>query len=245
MPQSEVDLASLFNSVTKALKGEQASLNEADSYNHDHGDNMVQNFKVITKAIKQKADASPSEQLAHASDALRKASSTGSANLYSQGLAQAADQLRGQPAITSQNAMGLVNALIGGQAPALPAKGGASDVIGGLLSSLMGGGESTGATAQPSGNPAGDTLSGLLGSLLGGGSSQSGSDGQGGGLDLGSLLSAGASLLGGQGGSGLGGLVGALVGNSQMNTSAHHTQSGQLVVSTLIGALGKMLGGSK
>jgi hypothetical protein len=41
MPQQEVDLTKLFTAVTKALKTEQASLNEADTYNHDHGDNMV------------------------------------------------------------------------------------------------------------------------------------------------------------------------------------------------------------
>ena len=59
MSEQEVDLSKLFNAVTKALKTEQASLNEADSYNHDHGDNMVTNFKVITKALKQKQGASP------------------------------------------------------------------------------------------------------------------------------------------------------------------------------------------
>jgi hypothetical protein len=72
--------------------------------------------------------------------------------------------------------------------------------------------------------------------------------GQGGGLDLGGLL---GSLLGGgggggsSGGGGLGSLVGALVGGSSMNDSTHHSQSGNVVVSTLIGALGKMLAGKK
>ena len=41
MPASEVDLASLFSAVTKTLQENQASLNDAGEYNHDHGDNMV------------------------------------------------------------------------------------------------------------------------------------------------------------------------------------------------------------
>ena len=52
MPTSEVNLVSLFNAVTKALKRNQGSLNEADAYNHNHGDNMVNNFTIITKALK-------------------------------------------------------------------------------------------------------------------------------------------------------------------------------------------------
>jgi hypothetical protein len=52
MPKKAMNLATLFGGVTKALAENQASLNEADSYNHDHGDNMVQNFKVISKALK-------------------------------------------------------------------------------------------------------------------------------------------------------------------------------------------------
>jgi len=245
MSEQEVDLSKLFNAVTKALKTEQASLNEADTYNHDHGDNMVTNFKVITKALKQKQGVSPSEQLSYASEVLRKKSTSGSANLYSQGLAQAATQLMGQSSVNSSNAMSMVQALIGGGKPAAQAENAASsDMLGQLLGGLMGGGGG-GGQAQQAESQSGDMLSGLVGSLLGGGSGggQSASSGQGGGLDLGSLLSAGASLLGGGQGGGLGSLIGSLVGGSAMGGSAHHSQSGNLVVSTLISVLGKVLGG--
>jgi phosphoenolpyruvate---glycerone phosphotransferase subunit DhaL len=236
----------LFNAVTKALKTEQTSLNEADSYNHDHGDNMVKNFKVITKAVKQKQGASPSEQLSYASEVLRQKSSSGSANLYSQGLAQAATQLMGQSSVNSGNAMSMVQALIGGgQTSAQGGKAGSGDMLGQLLDGLMGGGQSAAPQTQQAESPSGDMLSGLVGSLLGGGGGggQSASSGQGGGLDLGSLLSAGASLLGGGQGGGLGSLVNALVGGSAMGDSTHHSQSGNVVVSTLISVLGKVLGG--
>jgi hypothetical protein len=244
MPDQEVELSTLFNAVTKALKSEQAPLNEADTYNHDHGDNMVQNFKVITKALKQKQGASPSEQLSYASQVLAKKSSSGSANLYSQGLAQAATQLLGQSSINSSNAMSMVQALIGGgQSPAPTEKAGSSDMIGQLLGGLLGGGQSTGTTPQQAESQSGDMLSGLMGSLLGGGGGQSSSSSQGGGLDLGSLLSAGASLLGGGQSSGVGSLVTALVGGSAMGSSTHHSQSGNLVVNTLLSVLMKALAG--
>ena len=273
MSDQDVELSKLFNAVTKALKTEQASLNEADTYNHDHGDNMVTNFKVITKALKQKQGASPSEQLSYASDVLAKKSSSGSANMYSKGLAQAAAQLMGQSSVNSGNAMSMVQALIGGGSqPAAQAQSGASsdmlgsllgglmgggggggqtqqgenqpgDMLGGLMGSLLGGGGGGQEQTQQAENQSGDMLGGLMGSLLGGGGGQSSSGSQGGGLDLGSLLSAGASLLGGGQGGGLGSLVNALVGGSAMSDSTHHSQSGNVVVSTLIGVLGKVLGG--
>ena len=113
MPANEVDLVSLFSQVTELLKGRQASLNAADSINHDHGDHMVENFKVITAALEQKRSASPAEQLTFASAALKQSSNTGSAQQYSQGLTRAAEKLQGQTAITGENALGLVQALLG------------------------------------------------------------------------------------------------------------------------------------
>ena len=70
MPASGVDLASLFSAVTKTLQENQAALNDADEYNHDHGDNMVENFKLITQATKKKKGAPPSAQLYYASATL-------------------------------------------------------------------------------------------------------------------------------------------------------------------------------
>jgi len=280
MPGPEVDLTTLFNTVTKTLRGNQTSLNEADAFNHDHGDNMVKNFKVITKALKEKQGASPSEQLTHASEVLRQSSTSGSAQLYSQGLTQAANQLQGQRAITAQNAMSLVQALIGGQQAAQPAEtqspdllgglmgsllgGGASqppaaqpaetqpsDLLGGLLGSLLGGGASQPPAAQPAETQSPDLLGGLMGSLLGGGASEAPSQAepgsQGGGINLNTLLSAGAAYLQAsqQGATPPQALINAVMAGSQMNASPHHTQSGQLVASTLISTLGKILGGKR
>ena len=57
---NQLDLASLFQTVTQNLAGKKEELNQADSYNHNHGDNMVDIFKVITQAMEEKQGAAPS-----------------------------------------------------------------------------------------------------------------------------------------------------------------------------------------
>jgi hypothetical protein len=115
MSKPEVDLAGLFNTVAEVLKEEKGPLNEADSYNHNHGDHMVENFALITAALEQKQGTPPAEQLAYASQLLDQNLSSGSARVYSQGLNRAANQLQGQSAVTSENALSLVQALLGGE----------------------------------------------------------------------------------------------------------------------------------
>src|SRR5512136_1774179 len=140
MPETQVDLFNLFNAVNRVLKENKTSLNEADSYNHDHGDNMVKNFDVITKALKEKKGADPAEQLRFASQKLNQSSKSSSAQIYSQGLAQAANQLAGQKAITAENAMTLVQALLGGQSTQPSTQPGSNDMMGQMIGSLLGGG---------------------------------------------------------------------------------------------------------
>jgi len=257
----QADLAKAFSAVTRELKKNQESLNAADDFNHNHGDNMVKNFQVITNAVREKKNAAPAEQLAYASQALAKRSSTGSAKLYAQGLADASKRLSNKDTLTPDSAMIMVQSLMGsGQAAPTKAKPSQDDLLGGLVGSFMGqesssqpsqpgdlsglmgalmGGESSSQSSQ-----SGD-LSGLMGALMGGGaSSQSSSDGK---LDMGDLLSIGMAFMQAkqQGKDTLPALVQAVMSGSQMNNTASHSQSGQLVTQTLLGTLGKLLGGSK
>jgi len=111
-----LNLANLFQTVTGTLSQNRESLNEADSYNHDHGDNMVDTFEVITRAMKEKKGADPADQLAYASEILRQRKS-GSAQKYADGLSQASREFQGQQ-VTPTNAMTLIQTLLGGgQAP--------------------------------------------------------------------------------------------------------------------------------
>jgi hypothetical protein len=282
MPTSEIDLTTLFNTVAKELKNNQTLLNEADDFNHNHGDNMVKNFKVIMKALKEKKDAPPTDQLEYASQALQKRSTSGSAQLYAQGLAKAAESFQGQRAVTPENALTLVQALMGAGKPAQPeppvnqatsgdmmgqllgsllgggmtpssspAEGNQpTDNMGDFLGSLLGGGSSPQAPAsQPAESPSPDLMGGLLGSLLGGGATaqapQTGRGTQsGGGFDLSKLLTMGMAYMQAnqQGASPIEAIIKAIMSGSQMNNTPHHSQSGQLVTSTLLNTIGAMLG---
>jgi len=131
-----LDLVKLFQSVTGTLSKNRESLNEADTNNHDHGDNMVDTFEVITRAMKEKKGADPADQLEYAASILRQRKS-GSAQLYSRGLSEASREFQGQQ-VTPDNAMTLIKALLGGgQEPQPPQQDGG--LVGNLLGSLMGG----------------------------------------------------------------------------------------------------------
>jgi hypothetical protein len=259
MTEPEVDLASLFNTVTKTLNKNKASLNEADTYNHNHGDNMVQNFKVITKALKEMQGAPPSEQLAYASKKLSTRSTTGSAALYTEGLSRAAQQLQGQPEINSRNAMSLVQALMGGgqTQPSAPAESG--DIMSGLMGALLSGGASQPQAPQPAEAQVPD-LSGLMGALLGGGGSMpqtpQPSEAQAPDLSglMGALLGGGASMPQTPQPSeaqapDLSGLMGALLGGGATTPQTHQTaqphQPAQTQAPDLMsGLMGSLLGGA-
>jgi hypothetical protein len=121
----------VFNTAAKTLAANRSTLNAADAENHNHGDNMARAFKMISQAMATQRGAPPSDQLRYASDYLAQHADNGSAHVYSQGLAQAARQYQGQQAITPDNALLLIQSLLGGgqQAPAQ----GSADLLGSLL----------------------------------------------------------------------------------------------------------------
>jgi hypothetical protein len=142
MAAKQVDLANVFGTVASTLASNREALNNADSYNHDHGDNMVEVFEVVAQAMKAKQNASAADQLAYAAELLRQKQS-GSAKYYAGGLAQAAQKYEGKK-ITSSNAMDLIQTLLGG---GVQSSAGTStsqpDLLGSLLGGLGGTGQST------------------------------------------------------------------------------------------------------
>ena len=80
-PQNGTDLAGLFNVAAKTLMANQASLNQADAENQNHGDNMVQAFKMISKAMASQRGAPPSQQLQHTSEYLAQNAPSGSGQI--------------------------------------------------------------------------------------------------------------------------------------------------------------------
>lgn len=137
MTQSPIDLAKLFKEVTRTLSENQASLNDADTYNNNHGNNMVDIFKSITKAVGKKKKSDAGTALAYASQQLKKQHSSGSSQAYAEGLGRAAEAFKSKQ-LTKENAFGLIQTLLGGgAAPQASAPGG--DALGVLLGSLGGG----------------------------------------------------------------------------------------------------------
>jgi hypothetical protein len=135
-PANGTDLAGIFNVAAKALAANQSSLNQADTQNQNHGDNMVQAFNMISQAMASQRGAPPSTQLRHASEYLAQNANSGSGQVYAQGLAQAAQQFQGQQAVTPDNAMLLIQSLLGGGQQAAPQTG--ADLLGSLLGSQQG-----------------------------------------------------------------------------------------------------------
>lgn len=205
MQQSPIDLINLFQKVTGTLKKNKETLNEADTSNHDHGDNMVETFEVITQAMREKQGADPADQLAYASELLRQRKS-GSAQVYAQGLSQASKEFQGQQ-VTPNNAMTLIQTLLGGgQSPQAQAQPQQSGGLGNILGSLLGGGQQQAQPQQSSGLNMGD--------LLQAGMSFMGTKARGGGN--------------------LEAIVNAVVSGSAMGSSAHRSQSGSLVANTIM-----------
>ena|SRR5918993_568343 len=130
-PARGTDLSALFNVAAKTLAANRATLNQADLENQNHGDNMVQAFKMISQAMASQRGAAPSDQLRYASEYLSQNANSGSAQVYAQGLAQAAQQFQGQQAITPDNAMLLLQSLLGGGQQSSSQSG--ADLLGSLL----------------------------------------------------------------------------------------------------------------
>lgn len=214
--QSELNLAKLFQTVGKTLLENKTLLNEADSGNHNHGDNMVQVFNLAAQALKAKKDATPADQLTYAGQQLQTKLQSGSAQLYAEGFLRAAQQFKGKGKIKAEDVMPMIQALLGSvqsapQTPATPA--------------------------------AGDPLSALLGTLgagLGGG--QPAQAGAHEGLDVNDLLSAGMAFMQSrqQGETAAESLLDAFMAGSQMNSTPARAQSGKLVANTLLQVIGAM-----
>ena len=216
MPQSSVDLANIFQSVTQALAENQQALNQADEYNRDHGDNMVQTFQTITNALEQKKGSSASTALDYAAKQLSKNTSSSSGQLYAQNLSQAAGQFKGKK-VDAQGAVQLLQMLIGGgQAASSAAQSSGGDMLGALLGGMSGGQSSQAQKAPQAGD---DMLGALLGGLTGGDAQQTS---QGGDDMLGTLL---------------GGLTGGGAQQTPSYSQPQAPQAGGDMLSSLLGGL--------
>jgi hypothetical protein len=88
------DLSNLFQAVADVLQEQRDNLNQADSYNGNHGDHMVAIFQDAVLAAQKNPTGDLAESMAYASRLLRQRSHNGSAQVYAAGLEQFAGQFR-------------------------------------------------------------------------------------------------------------------------------------------------------
>ena len=133
MAQQSIDLSQVFQVVASALAQDRDKLNQADAYNNNHGDNVVQAFQTIAMALAEKPNAPQSAQLAHASRKLS-AHASGSAQFYAQGLKEAAREAD-DGSLDVADAVRLAQVLLGG-GKAAGSDPGLDDVLSGVVGSL-------------------------------------------------------------------------------------------------------------
>jgi hypothetical protein len=114
------DLGGLFSAALQALAGQRQQINDLDGYNGNHGDNMVENLRVIQEALRAQQANSPSEALNYASRELQARGRGGTSQHYARGLGQAAQQLQGRSELELDDVASLLQAMLG----SVPARGG-------------------------------------------------------------------------------------------------------------------------
>lgn len=85
---NSLNLSYLFQSAKERLIARQEELNQADTYNGNHGDHMVEIFDVAVQAAGQASSESLSGGMQRAGEMLSELSDNGSAQVYAQGLTE-------------------------------------------------------------------------------------------------------------------------------------------------------------
>jgi hypothetical protein len=242
MNQSSLDLSELFGAALQAVTAHRQEINDLDGYNGNHGDNMVENVRMIVDALKENSSRAPAEALGYASQRLQSNGRGGTSQYYAKGLGQAADQLQGRSTLEGSDVVSIVQSILGAipsqHAPQQPQPGG------GILEQILGG--VGGQQPQPGG--------GILEQVLGGVGGQQPQAGPAGpqddGLDLGdvlnALLPAGLAFLqarqsGADTAAAAGqALIGALMGRRHVNplqAGTSRTAAGGLIAQSILQAL--------
>ncbi len=132
---ASTELAPLFRAVGQALRQSQAALNQADALNGNHGDHMVEIFRIAAMAAQEKQSAGLAEAMSYAASLLEGLSDNGSAVVYARGLRQLAEQLQ-RHGVSLEDLVGYVRKVLReGKSPAAePARAG--EVLKALVAGL-------------------------------------------------------------------------------------------------------------
>ncbi len=160
MSQSTFDLSNLFGVALQAMTGHREEINALDGYNGNHGDNMVENLRTVTEALKAKKLQPPADSLRYASQKLQQAGRGGTSQYYVKGLNQAAEQLQGRSEMDKDDVMSLLQSVLG----AIPSQGHTQQVQAGgsVLDQVLGLVGRQPSQPQDNGLDMGDVLGALL-----------------------------------------------------------------------------------
>ena len=164
MGEPTFDLGRLFGTALQAMTAHRREINALDGYNGNHGDNMVENLRLITDALEARSSQPPAKQLAYAGRRLESRGRGGTSQYYARGLSQAAEQLQGRTSLDATDVMTLVQLLLG----AIPDEGSQPQPAAGgsVLEQVLGlvGGQAPQAAPSPAdeGVDVGDVLEALL-----------------------------------------------------------------------------------
>ena len=139
--QQSVALSDLFGSVTSTLEGPRGYFNDLDRIggNGNHGDNVTDNFRLITESLRRDHELEAQQQLLHAADALQQNGRGATANLYAQGLRRAAQQVPpGSGQIDLQTLLPLLQGLLGGVSSGTQAQPGQGTLLDSLGPGIQG-----------------------------------------------------------------------------------------------------------
>lgn len=89
-----LDLFALFQAVGSELQLHRHALNQADPYNGNHGDHMVEIFKLAAQVVQEKRNDDLADAMLYAGQRLEHLGDNGSARVYARGLVQLAGQFR-------------------------------------------------------------------------------------------------------------------------------------------------------
>ena len=208
--QEAYELAPLFAAVGEALRQNQQAMNQADTFNGNHGDHMVEIFEIAAQAARERSAASLAEAMEHASQLLEQRSQNGSAQVYAHGLRQMGAQFRHYQVTLSE--------LIA------------------YMKGVTGEGREKEGEAQ---NRSGEVLKALVAGLTGWSQAESGPATQNRPLDIGALFELGMAYLQAKqrGGSRIEVLADAAASASPLSRSPLRYQSGKLALQALLEAM--------
>lgn len=161
----QVDVATLLNTVAGQLAQSQQGLDSLDQGPNGgtHGQRMAEAFRLAANAAERSRTDDAGRQLEIAAEAMRKGGQGRAARFYADGLAESAQEFRGQSGISMDQLLPFLQSFLGGvqrNNPAQPGQGTMIDALAPAIGALSG--------AQQRGANSQSSILDALGAALGG-----------------------------------------------------------------------------